>query len=197
MKNLLLVFIAFSSLFIFSCSDPCDDINCGPGTCVEGDCVCPDGFSGVNCEIEDLCFNVDCGNGTCDQNTGSCLCDEGYEGDNCEIRIKDKYLGTWVSMGWKCISDPDPDEVTIRFDDMPDNGMQIYLVDPLEDDILILTTIQSESFVIDSQTIDIDGDLAEIEGEGTLVDGKLTLEITLSIPSIGVEDTCLGVFDRQ
>lgn len=32
--------------------DACEDTNCqNGGICVEGDCVCPDGFSGPNCEI--------------------------------------------------------------------------------------------------------------------------------------------------
>jgi hypothetical protein len=40
-------------LFSFSSceTDACKDVTCdNGGTCVEGDCVCLDGFSGVNCE---------------------------------------------------------------------------------------------------------------------------------------------------
>jgi len=41
------------SLVFYSCTKPCDDTNCfNNGVCVDGDCLCPDGFYGVNCELE-------------------------------------------------------------------------------------------------------------------------------------------------
>ena len=55
-------------LFIISCGNPCDDINCGP-------------------------------NGTCVESSESCLCDDYYEGDRCEREVREKYLGTWNSLG--------------------------------------------------------------------------------------------------
>lgn len=77
----------FSTLFflsiLFSCSDACDDVDCGVGTCDDGTCMCPDGYSGTNCEIFDACFNVDCGPGTCVD--GTCDCPDGFSGENCEI----------------------------------------------------------------------------------------------------------------
>ena len=76
---LLLLIITFSNC------DQCDDVDCGPGTCIDGKCVCPEGFSGINCEIEDLCLNVICGPGTCVN--GICDCPDGYTGVNCEIEI--------------------------------------------------------------------------------------------------------------
>jgi hypothetical protein len=36
-----------------SCTDACKDVDCGTGTCIEGTCACPDGFSGTNCGTED------------------------------------------------------------------------------------------------------------------------------------------------
>ena len=45
----------FGSLAVISAcnnQDACEDVNClNGGVCVEGDCICPDGFSGPNCEI--------------------------------------------------------------------------------------------------------------------------------------------------
>jgi hypothetical protein len=54
-----------------SCTDACKDVDCGPGTCLEGDCVCPDGYSGTSCSIENRAafigtFNV---TETCSQST--------------------------------------------------------------------------------------------------------------------------------
>ena len=113
-------------LLICSCStDLCEDVDCGPGDCVEGVCDCPDGFSGENCEIQDLCFQVDCQNAICNPATGDCDCNEnyygencedlcvngnyvngtcecldGYEGDSCEQEIRDIFIGRWEAINW-------------------------------------------------------------------------------------------------
>jgi hypothetical protein len=109
MKKLSLLFSAFFMLALFSCSDPCDDVDCNGGSCVEGTCICPEGFFGDNCEIEcingvfqngecvclagfegeacdveaNLCDGVECNGGTCVD--GTCDCPDGFFGDNCEI----------------------------------------------------------------------------------------------------------------
>jgi len=46
-----LLFIAV--LIVAGCGedDPCKDVVCGPGTCEEGTCVCPEGYEGSSCEI--------------------------------------------------------------------------------------------------------------------------------------------------
>ena len=63
--------------------------NCvNDGTCVNGVCSCPEGFSGENCEINiNDCTESSCQNGgTCIDgvNMFTCQCVNGYTGDNCE-----------------------------------------------------------------------------------------------------------------
>ena len=48
----LLFFIVTSLLT--ACSDPCDDTVClNGGACSDGTCICPDGFTGENCQTTD------------------------------------------------------------------------------------------------------------------------------------------------
>lgn len=53
MKHYLTLTVFFLSLFLFSCTDPCQDVSCGAnGVCEDGTCLCDDGYEGTNCEIE-------------------------------------------------------------------------------------------------------------------------------------------------
>lgn len=90
-KSLLILCLISASLFC-ACKkekepeivDPCENTICqNNGICVDGDCDCLPGTSGVNCEIIDPCYNVDCFNGgNCE--SGTCNCPSGYSGDQCE-----------------------------------------------------------------------------------------------------------------
>ncbi len=51
MKKYLYQMLAIIALFIVGCGDDCKDVDCGPGTCDEGTCICPDGYEGASCEI--------------------------------------------------------------------------------------------------------------------------------------------------
>jgi hypothetical protein len=69
-------------------SDPCEGVDCnGNGTCVGGVCSCNPGYSGNNCEVEDLCYGVTCidPNSACSSGSGICECITGYhdEGGAC------------------------------------------------------------------------------------------------------------------
>lgn len=38
-----------AGLFFAGCTDPCKDVVCNNGECVEGECVCDAGYEGVDC----------------------------------------------------------------------------------------------------------------------------------------------------
>ena len=50
-----------ATLFIVSCTNPCKDTVClNDGVCIDGTCVCPDGFYGDDCSLQDVTdFNND------------------------------------------------------------------------------------------------------------------------------------------
>ncbi len=53
MKNLIQLLTLILSLTLASCTmeDPCDDTFClNAGVCIDGTCICADGYTGVNCE---------------------------------------------------------------------------------------------------------------------------------------------------
>jgi hypothetical protein len=57
MKVLVNIIFCFSIIiFCNSCTDPCEFTECqNGGVCVEGDCVCADGFYGVDCGCPSTC----------------------------------------------------------------------------------------------------------------------------------------------
>jgi len=91
-SNVLLFAILSMVISISSCSlleeDACEMISCeNGGTCNDGTCDCPDGFSGPMCETEDLCITspINCENGgMANSDCTACECANGYTGDNCE-----------------------------------------------------------------------------------------------------------------
>ncbi len=130
MKSLQVFFLFLLICLSIGCNleDLCEDVECGPGNCVEGICDCPDGFSGDNCEIE-FCYGVDCFNGDCNPQTESCLCHpnyygegcnilcvngeftdgecnclEGYEGISCETQSRCRFMGWWGCSQWTSTS---------------------------------------------------------------------------------------------
>ncbi|MEX2596457.1 MAG: hypothetical protein WEC59_05950 [Salibacteraceae bacterium] len=73
------------------------------GTCLEGNCECPVGFSGEECELEDKCIsqNVTCENGgTCTD--GTCDCADNYYGETCANRCVN---GDYVNFNGSCECD--------------------------------------------------------------------------------------------
>ncbi len=100
------LFLMLPAFLINSCKkDPCKDKVCqNGGTCNDGDCSCPGGYSGTNCQIHDLCYGKTClnGGGCVD---GTCICPTGYTGVNCQTAVQtDPCQGITCLNGGTCIS---------------------------------------------------------------------------------------------
>ncbi len=84
MKHYLL-FLGTIILLLSACKkDPCKDKVClNGGACIDGTCLCTNGYTGTNCETPpDACAGVSCLNdGYCAN--GSCVCPTGYTGADC------------------------------------------------------------------------------------------------------------------
>lgn len=79
--------------------DLCNDIECeNGGRCETGACRCPEGYTGLRCEIEvDPCTIKNCVNvESCivnAQRRAICICKDGYEGSVCDSSWNLKYTG--------------------------------------------------------------------------------------------------------
>ena len=122
MSRLLPLLIILALVFT-SCkkedNDPCKDKVCmNGGTCVDGTCVCANGYTGANCETApNPCTGISCLNGGYCAN-GSCVCTQGYTGANCSQQVAPTAIRVnWIKVtsfpatdagaGWDPTSGPD------------------------------------------------------------------------------------------
>ena len=61
------------------------------GACVDGSCVCMQGWGGTHCTL-DGCPNACSGHGLCTNSSAglswSCLCEEGWSGADCSVQLE-------------------------------------------------------------------------------------------------------------
>lgn len=105
MKRILFISSIIALAFAGCEKDPCKDVSClNDGICVDGSCLCPEGFSGEYCQTSEPCNGVNCLNGgTCVD--GSCICPPGFTGANCETPIQnDPCEGITCLNGGNCVN---------------------------------------------------------------------------------------------
>lgn len=87
-------------------NDPCAAVVCeNDGVCIGGACDCPEGFTGVNCEISlDPCVLKACADNQTDSclvspvtGEARCFCSDGFEGERCERRWEDKFANAYLA----------------------------------------------------------------------------------------------------
>jgi len=87
-------------------NDPCAGVTClNGGTCIDGSCLCPNGYTGDDCGTvvaTDPCANVNCLNGGyC--NNGVCVCPSGYAGADCGTTV-DPCANITCQNGGSCVN---------------------------------------------------------------------------------------------
>lgn len=109
--SILTSFVALMfGLFCFACKhNLCETVSCkNGGSCEDGKCVCPTGYTGVKCEIKiNPCFAMGCDttNSTCivTASGASCVCYDGWEGTLCNVPWVQKFFGNYQVTGFSCV----------------------------------------------------------------------------------------------
>jgi hypothetical protein len=173
--------------------DPCKNVDCNNGNCVDGTCECDPGYSGSDCSTLDPCYNVACDNGDCVN--GNCICDAGYEGDDCADGFNAKFVGTYFLNETCNTSGPASYSVIggARSTSVYEATLTGLWEAPSGSVIAVIGS-NGTSFSIARQSIDSN---IELEGSGTAsVDGN-TLNITYTIYINGsMVETCVATLTK-
>jgi hypothetical protein len=180
----LFVLFTFSIVTYTSCKeDKCKNIVCANGgSCAEGKCVCPTGYTGTVCEnapVVDPCANVICQNGgTC--SNGNCTCATGYEGTNCQTLSRAKFIGTYVGTE-QCTMGTDAYSLVLS---AHTDNMKLTLTNLYNQGFTATCTITGTNTFTFSGT---DGS-ATYSGAGTFSNNQITINYQIS--DIGGSNAC-------
>ena len=70
----------YNGTYCHQLKNPCENVNCVEGECVDGTCICTEGFKGTLCNEDVVDCPKDCGEGSCIDTWGSyrCECIKGW-----------------------------------------------------------------------------------------------------------------------
>jgi len=208
MKNVNLFFFLLSICIIIffteSCSpmddEMCPAIECNTGNFNEETCTCdcPEGFSGTNCQTEDLCItqNVECENGgTCVD--GTCECTEGYSGTSCEIEDRAQFIGDYDVNDF---CDFGMSSYTISITDSSSTITEIIIENFYGIGIEVEAKVSGDQLTIPAQDVFIPippQGTARIEGSGSISGNVLSLTFSLTNIDSGLTDNCNSTCTKQ
>lgn len=169
------ILLTTAILTSYGCStdepDNCENIDCGSGECINGSCICPDNFTGENCEN----------------------CIEGMEGENCDIEIREKFFGTYDITAGLCFGGIELDLSQAIVDS---NSTGLYNIILTLSDGFQSITLDGQ---ISGDTLRADGYISgEHIVEGILQsDGSLAGTYRYIFASFEVDGTCEVTFNPQ
>ena len=97
---LSLLLLMWGAVHLSGCFGNSCAFNCKNGKCVDGDCVCEQGWIGEGCDIESPCNTFDCGHGTCDVDgygQAICFCETGWGGQHCDVPYNVLLDGNYIA----------------------------------------------------------------------------------------------------
>lgn len=223
LKTLAMMLALVCTAFMFNaCETECDGVEClNGGECQTNsagiaECVCPDGFSGPACEIQDLCFGVECGeNATCSADDGNCYCDTGYEpcedgSADCGCEIRAKYFGTYSGQD-VCPSGTFLNSVTLSSSstgitffliegfggfDSPAVNVPVEILDDTQFRIPLFTDSAGRTFISGTDN-ELGNEAADI-GTYSETDGQVTLQFTYKVGfSDNTSEVCDATLTKQ
>ena len=120
MSILMSAFVLMFLFFITSCKDPCEDVNCNNGDCIDGVCECEDGYIGEFCDVR----IIEKFFGTFDYSPS---CDSLVLADPRDIRIEDyegapfimNIIGFWYDPGGVAEATLQPNHSDFRIERQP------------------------------------------------------------------------------
>ena len=182
---------AVATIGMVSCdTDACKDVVCdNGGICVDGDCVCPDGFGGVDCAT-DYCAELTCENGTEVAASGGCdcVCDAGYEGVSCDTEERAEFIGTY-NVTEACTSGNYTYSITVT---TSSTGVTSIIINNFGDyNVNVIATVSGDNLTIANQTV----------GGGTFsgsgqINGSI-LTITYNVTAGTSSDDCTMTCTKQ
>lgn len=129
LRTLVIAFAALGVFSLQSCDpDPCKDVTCGNGVCLEGTCLCEDGYDGTDCNI--LIRSVFTGTYIVAED---CDTDPGYI-DSYVSRISESAQGVNAILidniyNFGSFADVDPEDATIKATVSATGGDYVLLID--------------------------------------------------------------------
>lgn len=194
MKKLSLFLSAFLLMCIISCKDDCEGVVCNDGSCIDGTCLCDQGFYGDNCDVK-------CTNGV--YQNGTCTCLQGYEGAECDVESRTRYYGSWSGVLSGCTVDtpigdyPVPEfPVTLEITESTENVFTVDVVFGMDN---TTATIDGSNFTLNpvNQSFDAGGFPINLtfSGQGTLT-SDTQMDMDLDIDVMGTVSTCPMTFTK-